>query len=182
MTDCIDLMMAEHQNILRFTDAVEQACCRVLEGEAPDTAYFRDALRFGRAYADRHHHGKEEQLLFRTMQEQLGPIAENLIRHGMLVEHDLGRMHAACLEEALTRYEAQHDVRDKLAILTEAMGYASLLRRHIEREDGAVYLFARRSLSAEAMAALNADVARFEEDHARETEESLLLLDKLCKN
>jgi len=29
------------------------------------------------------------------MLEKLGPVADKLIRNGMLVEHDLGRLHAA---------------------------------------------------------------------------------------
>lgn len=43
--------------------------------------------------ADEHHHGKEEKFLFPEMVERLGRIAENLVTHGMLVEHDRGRAH-----------------------------------------------------------------------------------------
>ena len=32
----------------------------------------------------KHHHGKEEKILFRHMLEKLGPVAEKLVRNGML--------------------------------------------------------------------------------------------------
>lgn len=161
--DSIELMMQEHENILTFLEVLRSACCRVLEGGEIDQRDFRDMIWFARIYADRHHHGKEEKILFREMEGRLGAVAVQLIRHGMLVEHDLGRMHMAELEYALDRYAAAPNTRDKLAVLTQAAGWADLLQRHIEKENGAAYAFARRSLPAEVLRDMDSEVGQFEE-------------------
>lgn len=179
--DSIDQMIQEHETILAFLEVIRSACCQVLEGEAVDQQDFRDMIRFARIYADRHHHGKEEKILFREMEGRLGPVAAQLIQHGMLVEHDLGRMHMAELESALDRYAAAPSTRDKLAILTQAAGWADLLQRHIEKENGAAYAFARRSLPADVLRAMDDEVRAFEERAQTEhvQEESLALLRRL---
>ncbi len=162
----IELLVEEHRNILRFTDYVNELCGKMLAGEEPDTAQFRKCLDFGRNYADKQHHGKEEKILFRIMEEHLGSVAHKLVQNGMLVEHDLGRYHMSSLEEALDAYEKQPNVAQKLAIVVHAAGYAELLKRHIEKEDGVVYTFAERSLSEELKNQVNEETERFEKDAA----------------
>ncbi len=160
--DAIALMMEEHKNILRFIEAVRSACRRILEGGKPDPEDFRDMLAFARTYADRHHHGKEEKVLFREMEARQGPVAAQLIHGGMLVEHDLGRLYLYELEQALDRWTAAPNVPDKLEILVNAGAWADLLTRHIDKEDGAVYPFARRGLGRDALELVDREVETFE--------------------
>ena len=89
----IDLLVEEHKNIIRFTEVLKKICCNIIQGQEADTVLLRQCIEFGRNYADKHHHGKEEKILFRIMQDSLGTTAQKLIRNGMLVEHDLGRYH-----------------------------------------------------------------------------------------
>lgn len=160
----IELLMQEHQNILKFTDYVKKLCCDVLENGTLNTTKFRECIDFGRNYADKYHHGKEEKILFRIMLENLDVIAEKLISNGMLVEHDLGRFHVGELEESLNHYDENPTVEAKLAIITNASGYADLLRRHIEKEDTAVFSFAERSLSDELKIQVDQETKLFEEE------------------
>ena len=164
----IDLMVEEHENILSFVGVLRKMCCRVLEGDSIDVSDVRSMITFARTYADHHHHGKEEQILFREMMERLGPVAVNLIQHGMLVEHDLGRFHIGELENALGRYEAAPNVEDKLEIVVNAGVWADLLQRHIEKENNAVYSFARRSLAPDVMQSIDDEVGQFEEQAEQE--------------
>lgn len=145
----IDILVEEHKNILRFTKLMNQLCCQVIDGHEPNVEVFLEGIEFARNYADKHHHGKEEKILFRVMQEKIGPVAEKLIQHGMLVEHDLGRYHITELESALARFKQNPSTEEKLNIITHAAGYADLLKRHIEKEDSVVYSFAERMLTAE---------------------------------
>ena len=78
----IDLLVKEHENIIHFTEYIRKLCCEILDGQAVNTKAFRECVEFGRNYADKHHHGKEEKILFKYMVESLGPIAEKLIRNG----------------------------------------------------------------------------------------------------
>ncbi len=177
--DSIERMMQEHETILSFVKVVRSACCRVLEGEQIDQQDFRDMIQFARAYADRHHHGKEAQILFQRMEAYLGPVAVNLVRHGMLVEHDLGRMHLTELEKALERYESQPNTDDKLEILTQAAGWTDLLQRHIDKENNAAYAFARRGLPPQVLRQMDDEVDRFEAQHAQARQAALELLQRL---
>ncbi len=111
----------------------------------------RDIL-FIREFADKEHHQREEKILFRYMIEYLGKVAENLVRHGMIVEHDLARLYVKQWDEALQRYHRNHLLIDKLTIISNGHAYCMLLRRHIEKEDTVVYPFAKKHLSEEIFA------------------------------
>ncbi len=151
----VDLMMEEHQNIHYMLQVIDRICCGILEGADVDADEIRRIIDFIRKYADRHHHGKEEDFLFPRMVKDLGTVAENLITHGMLVEHDLGRDHVREAEEALNLYEKEPKTEHKLQLIAHLMGYANLLQRHIEKENNVVYTFANNQLSEEAKEEVN---------------------------
>lgn len=72
--------------------------------------------------------------MFRFMLDNSDPVAEKLVRNGMLVEHDFGRYHIGELENALKQYASIPTVEGKLDIVTHAASYVDLLQRHIEKE------------------------------------------------
>ncbi|WMI82639.1 hemerythrin domain-containing protein [Anaerotignum sp. MB30-C6] len=182
----IELMVQEHKNILALVAVIRNAGCRILEGAPIEVNDFRDMITFARTYADQHHHGKEERILFREMTGRLGPAAVKLIQHGMLVEHDMGRFHLGELEVALERYESAPNTLDKLEILVNAGVWANLLQRHIDKEDNVVYTFAGRSLTDDVLQSINSEVELFEnqaeEKGVQETALNLLkhLTEKYC--
>ena len=98
------------------------------------------------------------------MVEKMGPIADKLVTHGMLVEHDLGRADILSLETALNEYQKNPLPELKLDILSYAMAYAHLLQLHIEKENSVVYPFAERSLSAEDFQAIDEKSEAFEKE------------------
>ncbi len=179
--NAIDLMSQEHENILLFTDVLRRACYKILEGNAPEDADFRKMIVFARTYADKHHHGKEEQFLFTEMTEHLGQAAVNLVRHGMLVEHDLGRFHMSELEKALDGYAESKSMADLLGIVSNAATWADLLGRHIAKENEVAYPFARRSLTPEVQQRIDARAADFEMREASGREAALDILHQLRK-
>ena len=84
------VLMAEHELILEALDSLEKKVAAIRAGTTPDRAYFEKVVAFLREFADKCHHGKEENLLFKRMTErgfpvQSGPIAV------MLSEHEAGR-------------------------------------------------------------------------------------------
>lgn len=160
----IDLLIEEHENILTFTEYLKTLCCDIIDGKGVNTASLRECIEFGRFYADKHHHGKEEKILFRYMLDKLGTVAQKLIRQGMLVEHDLGRYHLGELDKAIKEYENDPNTQNKLKIITNASGYADLLRRHIEKEDSVCYTFAFRMLSDEDKQKIDEETREFEND------------------
>ena len=160
----IDLLVQEHENIICFTAYVRNLCCDILDGKVKKTKVLRGCVEFGKNYADKHHHGKEEKILFKYMLDNLGPVAEKLVRNGMLVEHDLGRYHMGELVKAIELYEAEPTTQNKLAIITNASGYADLMKRHIEKEDAVCYSFALRMLNDKDKDLIDKETKQFELD------------------
>jgi len=161
--DGIVLMMEEHRNIKRMLTVMRKACLTVLNGREIDFVDFENMIDFVRNYADRHHHGKEEKLLFNRMIDEIGGAAEKLVRNGMLVEHDLGRLHIMNLIEALNKLK-EGDEEAKLDVIAEAVSYTHLLTRHIDKEDNAAYPFAQRGLCEATLDAIGQECGAFEQE------------------
>jgi hemerythrin-like domain-containing protein len=159
----IDLMVEEHKNILRMLMVVRKACLRILQGNDICFEDFEHIIDFIRGYADAHHHGKEEKFLFKEMVTNLGDLGNTLINHGMLVEHNLGRLYISELSEALERVKTG-DGESKLDVIANAVGYANLLARHIGKEDEVVYTFAARKLPTEVLDSVNQQTDVFEQE------------------
>lgn len=146
----IQVMMEEHQYILRMLKVVRKMCLKILNHESVDYKDFYKVIDFVRNYADKHHHSKEEEVLFKELkitlneQNRLGPIT------GMFIEHDLGRLYMQNLEKALGELENGNESA-RLDIISNCISYSNLLIRHIEKEDNVVYLLAEKKLPAEIL-------------------------------
>lgn len=158
----IELMVEEHRNIKRMLKVVRKACNNILHGNDIPYEDFEKMIDFIKNYADAHHHGKEEKFLFKEMETRLGNAGSQLVRHGMLVEHDLGRLYISELKESLERTKSGEE-ESKLDIIANAVGYANLLSRHIDKEDSVVYTFAERKLPKYIIDDINAQAEIFEQ-------------------
>lgn len=160
--NCIELMVDEHKYIKRMLSVIRKYCNKILNGEDVQYEVFFRIIDFVRNYADKHHHGKEEALLFERMTEELGPTADKLVRLGMNVEHDLGRLHISELESAVKRV-LEGDKEARLDVIANAISYTHLLNRHIDKEDGVVYKYAQNNLSKETLDRLENECRAFEQ-------------------
>jgi len=143
--DAIDLMMDEHKYIFRGLKLFRKLSVEILNSNTVDFVSFEKMILFVRNYADKHHHNKEEIVLFKKMETQLGDMVKGPLS-GMYIEHDLGRQHIKLLEEALLRVK-NGDLDSRVDIIANSVCYSDLLTRHIEKEDKLIYTFARRKLS-----------------------------------
>ncbi|MDF7798492.1 hemerythrin domain-containing protein [Pontiellaceae bacterium B1224] len=138
------VMMDEHQLILRMISLVETNTEKMEAGLFKDCNFYLDAIDFVRNYADCFHHAKEEDVLFvelvkNGMPEKSSPI------EAMLMEHDQGRAYIKNLEEAVLK--SIQGLEDQQPVIAEnAKGYAALLRGHIQKEDQILYPLAERVL------------------------------------
>ncbi|WMC92576.1 hemerythrin domain-containing protein [Kineothrix sp. MB12-C1] len=172
--DGIVLMVEEHVNIKRMLKVIRKACLGILNGQEINYEDFEQMMDFVKNYADNHHHGKEEKFLFNRMVDEIGGPAEKLVKYGMLIEHDLGRLHMMNLREDLEKVKAG-DQEAKLDVIANAISYTHLLIRHIDKEDSAVYTFAQRELSQETLDTINEECEVFEqEEDAKGTQKKYL--------
>lgn len=176
--NAIEIMMNEHRYIERMLKVVRAACFKVLKNEEVDLNDFDKIISFIREYADGHHHNKEEIMLFNRMVENLGVLGEKLVKHGMLVEHDFGRLYVKNLEEALNKVKAG-DEEAKLDLIANAISYTDLLTRHIDKEDRVVYTFAQREMKAEIMNDVDSECTDYEKEHEAVKDKYIRILEEL---
>jgi hemerythrin-like domain-containing protein len=168
----------EHALILEALDAIERKVTALEAGAAPDRAYFEKAVHFLRTFADHCHHGKEENLLFKTMVDrgfprQGGPIAV------MLSEHETGRSFIRGMAEGAAALPT--DPAAARRIIENGRGYVALLRAHIDKENTILFPMADNVLTPEDQEHLEHEFERFEaeETGAGVHEAMLKLLDEL---
>ena len=152
--DAINLMMEEHIVIKRGLSILRKMCIAILNGEQVDYEDFHKIIDFVRNYADKHHHSKEEEILFKKMATELGEKSVQGPLSGMYIEHDLGRLFIKTLEESVVRVE-KGELDSRIDVIANSIGYADLLNRHIDKEDKVIYTFAKRALSKVALDDLN---------------------------
>ena len=176
----IEIMNEEHKYILRMLNVVRKVCFRIMNGEEIIYEDFNKIIDFIQNYADNHHHKKEEKVLFTKMVEHIGETAEKAVNQGMLVEHDLGRLHIRELVEALDKLKAGEE-EAKLDVIANAISYSHLLTRHIDKEDRVIYKFAERNLKEETMQFVNLECENYEVNNEEIRNKYILLLEELEK-
>lgn len=126
-------LMWEHRLIERMLRRFEGEIKRIDESNRVDTVFVDTAVDFVRTYADRTHHGKEEDILFRELaRKQLSSEHARIMRE-LIEEHVYSRETVKKLVEAKERYLKGEDVaHEVVAHLKELARFYPL---HIRKED-----------------------------------------------
>jgi hemerythrin-like domain-containing protein len=154
MTTATATLRTEHEAILGMLEATEEAASQIASGITVNAEILNGLLDFFKIFADRCHHGKEEELLFpllerRGMPRNGGPLGV------MLAEHDQGRALIRNMSESAAQFEAgNREAADTWAHAARA--YAALLRAHIQKENNILFMLAERMLSNEDQVSLAA--------------------------
>ena len=174
----IELLIEEHKYVRRMLVVIRKACFKLIETGEINYDDFYNMINFVRNFADNHHHKKEEVFLFNKMVENLGDTGKNIITHGMLVEHDLGRNYMRNLEAALEELK-QGNEEAKLDIIANAVSYTTLLDNHITKEDNVIFTYAQRALDKELLKVINEECFEYEEKNLHTREENIGILNTL---
>jgi hemerythrin-like domain-containing protein len=154
------ILVQEHRLILQVLGALEKRIAAVEAGVTPDRAFFEKAVEFLRGFADRGHHGKEEDILFKMMVEDLdyprnaGPVAV------LTTEHEQGREFIRRIAEAAA--VLGKDPAATRQVIENGRGYIQLLRIHIDREDNVVFPMVDQFLDDADQARLAAKFEQFD--------------------
>ncbi len=99
-------LMAEHRIIERMLAVLERQLVVIAETRVIDPELIDAATDFIRTYADRCHHGKEEDILFRRLADK--PLDDELadVMSVLLEDHVRGRAMTRGLIEANARYRS----------------------------------------------------------------------------
>lgn len=130
----------EHEVILQALGILERAADVLAAGQPLNESILADLGQFLRTFADRCHHGKEEDQLFPAMRAKGmgGTLAV------FLEEHEEGRGYLRTLASGASQAERA----------AAARRYVGMLREHIERENEVLFPLADGLFSAEEHGAL----------------------------
>ena len=127
-------LMIEHRLIERMIKVIEVELEAIQTKKEEDPAQVERIIHFIRVYADRCHHGKEEDILFRELDRKAIAPEHKRMMDELVDDHKLGRMITLSLEEANRRYQNG----DPAALSAIADGLGRLVEfypKHIEKED-----------------------------------------------
>lgn len=166
-------LMIEHRLIERMLSALENVVTTIDDENAVDPVTIDLAVDFIRVYADRTHHGKEEDILFRDLKTK--PLSEEdaRIMNELIEEHVFGRETTQALVDANTRYRggdpaALAEIADKLRTLID------FYPKHIAKEDKIFFPAARAYFTDQEDQAMLAEFYTFDRKMIHEKYETLV--------
>jgi hemerythrin-like domain-containing protein len=166
-------LMIEHRLIERMLSVIKGVLAEIESKHEVDPVFVDVAVDFIRVYADRTHHGKEEDILFRELKKKtLNPLDSQIMKE-LIEEHVFGRQTTKALVEANARYRNG----DETALADIAAGFKSLTEfypRHIEKEDKIFFPSSRAYFTDDEDQAILAEYGEFDRNMIHEKYKSLV--------
>lgn len=131
----------EHEAILHVFRILDAMRASDAQSAAQQLQFGGELVNFLKIFADKCHHGKEENYLFTALETAGVPNANGPIGM-MLHEHVLGRQLIAEMTAALAR-------EDLAGFKQAALDYEELLRAHIAKENDVLFVLADRLVDAQ---------------------------------
>jgi len=154
-------LMVEHRLIERMLAVIRQTLDRIASTGEDDPLFVDTAVDFIVTYADRTHHGKEEDILFRDLQEKNLSEADRRIMNELIEEHIFGRYTTKTLIQANTRYR-QGDASALETIAAKLRTLVDFYPKHIAKEDKTFFPASRAYFSDEEDQAMLAEFWEFD--------------------
>ena len=135
----------EHEGILLMLRILDKITAKIDAKGNVDPQHIERIVEFLQIFADRCHHGKEEDLLFPEMEKsgvprEKGPVGV------MLWEHDQGRAFVKGMAEASGKYK-KGDSAALFEFAQSARDYIALLTQHINKENNVLFPMGEKILS-----------------------------------
>jgi hemerythrin-like domain-containing protein len=128
------ILVDEHAFIKQLLSQIPDLIKELEENPENGRALASESVEFIRFYADKFHHAKEEDILFKYFDENLD------ILKVILEDHETSRGHVRKIMEGLEKL-------DNTLISEHVQNYTDLLTEHIKKEDEILYPWLDRNLS-----------------------------------
>jgi hemerythrin-like domain-containing protein len=161
----------EHRVIAKVVGAAPVLADRLEAGQAVDRETLDGVIEFMRIFADKCHHGKEEELLFPLLGKKGIPLEGCPV--GVLTgEHKKGRTLVMGLAGAADAYQ-KGDPGGKQAVIDALRGIAGLYPNHIWKEDYLLFPLTNKVLAPEEQQTLYQQFEQVEETIGRDVHHRL---------
>lgn len=166
-------LMIEHRLIERMIAIFQEKLTEVEKTGSIDPLFIDTAVDFIRTYADRTHHGKEEDIMFRDLDGKILSDEVRKIMNELIQEHIFGRQTTKALVEANSRYRrgesgAFEDIKKNLRTLVD------FYPGHIDKEDKMFFPASREYLSETEEQDMLAEFREFDQRMIHEKYESVV--------
>jgi len=126
-------LMWEHRLIEKMLSFFEGETKKITEQKKVDPLFVDTAVDFIRTYADRTHHGKEEDILFRDLIKKQLSQEHARIMEELVEEHKYARKMVGMLVDAKEKYlKGENTSQEVVSLLGELAHFYPI---HIEKED-----------------------------------------------
>lgn len=132
-------LMIEHRLIERMVSMMGKELKRLEEEKKGNPEFIDAAADFIRTYADRCHHGKEEDILFRDLKKKLLSAEHEKIMNELIEEHAFGRRVLNEMVDANSRYKKGEE-GSLSGIASSLKALIDLYPNHIDKEDNHFFL------------------------------------------
>jgi hemerythrin-like domain-containing protein len=166
-------LMIEHRNIEQMLLVIKAVLARSVSKQEIDPVFVDTAVDFIKVYADRTHHGKEEDILFQRMRNKPLSVKDLRIMNELIDEHRFARQTTAELVAANSRYRdgdnsALTEIAAKLKIFIEFYPI------HIAKEDNEFFPSSRAYFTDEEDQAMLAEFWEFDRKMIHEKYRSVI--------
>ena len=128
------ILMVEHRRIEKYLQLVKSEIDRIDISGSTDPYFIFTLIDFFRNYADKKHHGKEEDILFRLLEYKKLSKPDQTVMNDLMEEHITARRTVSELLDAVKCY--QDGDLSRLAIIKEKLRFLDdFYPRHISKED-----------------------------------------------
>ncbi|HOX84763.1 MAG TPA: hemerythrin domain-containing protein [bacterium] len=152
MNSPTDMLEQEHRSIAKVVAVTSELADRIEAKQPIDREILRNIVEFMRVFADRCHHGKEEDLLFPLLVANGVPVRGCPIG-ALTAEHVKGRSLVQGLAKATEALAANSD-SGRSDLVSNLRGIADLYPGHIWKEDYLLFPMTNKILRAEQLEAL----------------------------
>ena len=167
-------LMIEHRLIERMIHLLSEEVTFIEERAELRVGFIEKAMDFIKTYADRTHHGKEEDILFRDLQEKELSLEDEKQMQELIEEHKLGRRLVGNVLKATERYKTEGQGRLVANIRDEIKAIVEFYPPHIEKEDKVFFPASMQYFSKAAQQAMLSECWEFDQKMIHEKYRSVV--------
>jgi hemerythrin-like domain-containing protein len=165
-------LMVEHRVIEQVIGAMKHQLERIRSGAAVEVHTIEECVDFLRVYADRTHHGKEEEILFHRLGSRPLTLDHRVLLEELIDEHGITRQATTDLAEAGKRH--RHGDESSLTALSASLTtLVELYPGHIAKEDEVFFPLVRGYVDGAEEEALLSEFREFDRQMIHEKYQSV---------